>query len=211
MKIQTAILLSVGIKVIVVSMFLCGSFYCVGQTIMDSLPLESSTGKIKYEQVIEIPGTKDGLFTKTKLWLVDMFENSKDVIQHEDKAEGVITGQGYFLYKYYFSYAKKKAIITEKNIAVERASFAFKVFLKDGKAKLLVSDIVLLDPGKLSFLDISLDNVHMDLTKQLLNGKLDEQAKGATNLSKFRGVDEEIKDLFTSLKNKLSQKAENDF
>lgn len=50
--------------------------------------------ELKYSETISIEITKSESFDRAKLWLAETYKNSKEVIQHEDKDNGVILGRG---------------------------------------------------------------------------------------------------------------------
>jgi hypothetical protein len=51
-----------------------------GQTLYDSIPIEPETGIVRFEKVMEVSGDKDALYSKTKIWLFDIFKSFKSVI-----------------------------------------------------------------------------------------------------------------------------------
>ena len=46
-----------------------------------------------YEEVVEISGSKDTLYTKANLVFVDLFNNAESVLQFSDKEAGVMKGK----------------------------------------------------------------------------------------------------------------------
>ena len=53
-------------------------------------------GNIVYQEVVEADGkSSDELFTASRLWFLDTFKSSKDVIQYEDRQAGIIAGKGF--------------------------------------------------------------------------------------------------------------------
>ena len=49
---------------------------------------------IEFQRVIEVTGGQDTLFPKALQWLAKTYNDSKEVIEYEDKAEGKIIGRG---------------------------------------------------------------------------------------------------------------------
>lgn len=47
----------------------------------------------EFVKVYEVDGSKDALFLKSNEWMISIFNNATSVIQHTDKAEGVIIGK----------------------------------------------------------------------------------------------------------------------
>lgn len=67
-----------------------------GQNETIKLPIDSSTGKITYSEVVAMKDSvsKSELFARAKTCFVNLFKNSKEVIQNEDKENGIIIGKG---------------------------------------------------------------------------------------------------------------------
>lgn len=52
-----------------------------------------STLPESYEEIVEISGSKDSLYTKANLVFVDLFNNADSVLQYSDKEAGVMKGK----------------------------------------------------------------------------------------------------------------------
>lgn len=67
-----------------------------GQNETPKLPIDSSSGKITYTEVVTLKDSvsKDELFSRAKISLTYLFNDSKSVIQNEDKESGIIIGKG---------------------------------------------------------------------------------------------------------------------
>ena len=67
-----------------------------GQKETPTLPIDSSTGKITYSEVVILKDSisKNELFSRDKTCFVKLFKNSNNVIQNEDKENGIISGKG---------------------------------------------------------------------------------------------------------------------
>jgi len=61
-----------------------------------NLPMQD--GKIFYEHVYQDSATKEQLFLNAKEAFISLFPDAKQVIQNEDKDNGVISGIGYFYF-----------------------------------------------------------------------------------------------------------------
>ena len=129
-------------KAILLLTFLLPMF-SFGQTLYDSIPVDTETRSVKFEKVLEAVGDKESLYSKTKIWLSDFFKNSKSVIQTEDKSEGYITGKAIMTYTHTYYIVKRKKI-TELPNEPNKADFTFKIFVKDNKAKIVISNITIL-------------------------------------------------------------------
>jgi hypothetical protein len=100
-------------------------------------PFPISEGKVKYEKIIEVPGaTKEVLYGRTKAWALAFYNSQKDVLQLDDKEAGVIAYKGFFSQSY----------VSPKMYGFNVPSTfqyweTIKIFLKDGKAKIVITDI----------------------------------------------------------------------
>lgn len=56
------------------------------------LPIKD--GKVEYESVVDVTGTKVDLYTKAKQAIVELFFDAKSVIQMDDKEAGKLVGKG---------------------------------------------------------------------------------------------------------------------
>lgn len=55
----------------------------------------NENGQVQFEEVIQVQGASaDQLFLLARTWFVDYFKSAQDVIQFEDKSNGVIKGKG---------------------------------------------------------------------------------------------------------------------
>jgi hypothetical protein len=80
--------------VLIILIAICSSS-AFSQSETSVFPLNPDTGEIYYSEVINVEGkTKDDLFLSAKTWFVNAFKSSNDVIQLNDKEEGVIIGKG---------------------------------------------------------------------------------------------------------------------
>ena len=62
--------------------------------LLDILPLQG--GKVDYTEVVHVDSvSKNELYARAKLWLVDTYKSSINVIQLEDKENGEIIGKGF--------------------------------------------------------------------------------------------------------------------
>lgn len=194
------------------------SFLCVfsvaaqeGQPSLDSIPIDELTGKVRYEYIFDAPGSKDALFNKAKLWLVDLSKNVKSFIQAEDKNEGYIIGKGSIAYLYSYYQERKKQLQLTDSIRVDNAEFTLKMFFKDGRIKFLITDIVLLYPS-ITSLNMSYDKIKLDEVRGLLKSEIvHKRAEGSTYLSKFQGLDKQIKLFIKKAEEKMKAKGENEF
>jgi hypothetical protein len=58
------------------------------------MPIDSSTGRAKYEEIIQAPGSAGELLARARTWAAKTYEASNDAIQHYDLAAGVLVIRG---------------------------------------------------------------------------------------------------------------------
>jgi len=69
-------------------------------------PIENSTGKYTYQEVITVPNTNSQeLYSRAKLWLAMTYRSAQDVIQLDDPDNGKIVAKGTFSIVYYMNSA----------------------------------------------------------------------------------------------------------
>jgi hypothetical protein len=85
-----------------------------------TLPMQD--GKVFYEHVYEDNGTKNDLFIKAKDVFLRLFPDTKDVIQNEDKGNGIVAGKGNF------------------ELSVARVRCTIRILVKDNKYKVQIFD-----------------------------------------------------------------------
>lgn len=180
-----------------------------GQTFYDDILFDTETGAVRFERIIETNGNKDALFSKTKIWLADIFKNSKTVIQTEDKSEGYITGKALLSYSF-TQYSVKKKKITESPNWPNKADFTFKIFVKDNKAKIIITNIVI--HGLIEYFNYEWSKGAVIYTqKQLKDADLEEVAKGKSKESEYQSLIYQVAPIMSSFQNSLQKKDESDF
>lgn len=103
------------------------SFIVYGQNGQIKLP--EKDGIINFEEIITVDSaTKDQLYKRAKLWVINSFKNEKNVTSTEDKELGEIKGTGLF------------TILKDQDVL-----FSFRVSVKDFKFKYLFYDFIYLD------------------------------------------------------------------
>lgn len=110
-------------------LFLTFSTVCLGQL----KPIEDQSGKAKIEFVREVEGSKDALYLRAKTWIYKTFKSGDDVIQVEDKEEGVIVGKG----------NTGSLVYNNMGIKKDGGSFEFNLTIqvKDNKYKVTIDEI----------------------------------------------------------------------
>jgi hypothetical protein len=60
-----------------------------------SFPIDTSSGKISFEKVYELPGvSKDEIYARIKIWIAEIYNSSTSVINMDDKEAGIIKVKG---------------------------------------------------------------------------------------------------------------------
>lgn len=120
--------------------------------------VKTGTYAENYEEIVEVEGTKDNIFTKANLVFVDVFVNADSVIQYSDKEAGVIKGK-------YFS--------TIGSFRLYNVSSIIEVSVKEGKYRI-----------KMSIADVTTENwgqtvsvATNDTILQLISGEWQALAK----------------------------------
>ena len=110
--------------------FLFSVTYAFGQKETPKLPIDNSTRKITYTEVVFVDSltNKQELFSRAKEWFAKTFQSSTNVIQMEDKEDGKIIG---------------KALLPIYNKTLGdfgHIHYTISIFLKDGRYKYELSD-----------------------------------------------------------------------
>jgi hypothetical protein len=98
----------------------------------DSISLPLVNGKITYTDIIKIDSskTKDLIYTALRTWLVKAFVSSKNVIQFEDKDNGIIMGKANI------------AVTSKKGWDYGVVNFSLTLHVKPGRFKYEITDFV---------------------------------------------------------------------
>jgi len=96
-------------------------------------------GEQKIQYVIDVPGKlQDDIYRRSNEWMVRTFNSAEDVIQYQDKEEGIITGKCFMFYNVGEYQRRIKTVITLE--------------MKDEKVRMTFEDMCLLayNPSNLS-------------------------------------------------------------
>ena len=89
------------------------------------------TPEMNLDKVFESVESKDILYSKSKIFISEMFKSAKDVIQLDDKENGIILVKG--VIKESFSYSLQSLDYY--------FSFTMKIYVKDNKYRIVISDV----------------------------------------------------------------------
>ena len=96
------------------------------------MPTDELTGKIHYQEVVKMAGTKDELFIRAQKWLHKFFRNASSVIKRLDQENGLIEGRRQF------------NVITKDKKGREKPAgiikYTFKIEVKEGKYRVRLFD-----------------------------------------------------------------------
>ena len=175
---------------------------CFAQSVMDSIHIDSVTKQVIYEGVVEVPGSKDDLYNRAKVWFADAFKNTNYVIGAQDKEAGTLTGKGNFEYSFNSMMQVKKK--NQSYATTNKADFTIKVFVKDNKYKYMITDLVI---EELFGSQTKLENAQLILLKTVVqNSKYDEYT-----YQNYSSLNKAIFNLTDNLKNAMSKKGETEF
>lgn len=87
--------------------------------------------EMNVDKTFESTETKDVLYSKSKMFISEMFKSANDVIQNDDKENGIILVKG--IIKESFEYSMKTL---DYNF-----SFTMKIYVKDNKYRIVISDV----------------------------------------------------------------------
>lgn len=180
------------------------------EKILDTLhyafPLKDN--KVYYERIVEAPGqTKDHLYKTVKSWGVNAFNSQKDILQADDKEVGIIA------YKYFFNNTfKAPKVFGVEAVADWKYWQVMKIFLKDGKAKIIIEDVTLNDIGYNGFTIETFRSSTESYFKKSMMGKGYREKYYAETYRNFTNANFKITGLIDDLEKTLkSGKSEFDF
>ena len=96
------------------------------------LPIDEATGKIHYQVIEKVDGSKDELFLRAQKWLHKFFRNASSVIKKLDQENGVIEGR-----------RQIKVTTKDKKDRVEPAGtikYTFRIEMKEGRYRVRLFD-----------------------------------------------------------------------
>lgn len=107
----------------------------LGQKNAPNLPIDSSSGKITYTEVVYVDSlaNKQELFSRAREWFAKAYKSSTNVLQMEDKENGKLVGKA--LIKVYF-----KAFIGNQYFPGGYINYTISIYIKDGRYKYEITD-----------------------------------------------------------------------
>lgn len=173
---------SFAFTVILVSLI---SFNISGQEKTNSIvPVDETSGKIEYQEVVHVEGSKEDLFNRCISWVNNFYVNPVAVTQVRDLKSGVVEGRHQLRIHYMEEGYEKDAGLVMYN---------FKIEFKEGRYRYTITDFVLKKATR-----YPAEN-WMDKTDPLYNPQWDEY---------LRQIDAYAKDLIADLKEKMQPEPE---
>lgn len=95
----------------------------------EDLYLPINDGVLKYEAVIDAPGLSSSqLYQNAKVWFLDTFRSSKDVITFEDPQIGIFSGNGLFnIYSQFMNQTIERTVYFSVRIEVKENRFRYSI------------------------------------------------------------------------------------
>ena len=165
--------------------------------LIDSIPIDNSSGLVKYEGEEKVLGKKEDLFAKTKIWLSQAFSNSYYVTLSEDKDLCCVTGKIILPYNYAMYYNSKSGY---SNTSGE-AHFTIQIFSTRNKYRYVI----------LIWLKDSFSRNAVPWSKNYMNALFSNPAYTKTYYSLISEVNIKMNNIITSLKNKMNPDAKTTF
>jgi hypothetical protein len=113
----------------------------------------SQTNKVEFSEVLQAKDVAaSNLFVRAKLWFADSFEDSKRVLEVDDKDAGILSGKGAFAYE--------PNVLSGNSSIRGTIRFSLKITVKDGRYKIELSDfrhlpISISNPVSFGFITLS--------------------------------------------------------
>ena len=172
-----------------------------GQT--ENSPVPIVDNKVNYTETVTVDSSskKDVLFGKAKLWFANSFKSSNDVIQLDDKDNGIVLGKGIII----------KNEMTGLQSVKKTWRFTVKIQVKDGKYKAEIYDIDYTFEMPGNNIGAGPSNVNLD---EYFNNQKIYKKDGTlkSNAEKFANeTNENFKSLLASIKKTMTEKLNSDF
>jgi hypothetical protein len=164
-----------------------------GQKETPKLPIDSSTSKITYSEVVYFDSlaNKQELFSRAREWFAKAYKSSTNVIQMEDKESGKIIGKA--LMQVYY-----------KEFPYGYINYTISIYIKEGRYKYEFTDFHHTGQGR--------DVPDFGVCEKMI--KTSDKYMGIISYQKYYNyclyqMDNNIKDLITDLKAAMTRKATN--
>jgi len=170
------------LKISIISFFILISAKVYSQDTY-GFPIDETTGKIHYKEVVKVDGMQNDLYIRAQKWLHEFFRNASSVIRKLDQDHGVIEGRRVM-----------KTVVKDKKGREKPAGnikYTFRIEVKDGRYRVRLFDFVQASAGSKP-----LENWFEDT---------DEKVK-AIHTQIFEQIKNDVKTLLASLKKGMRPK-----
>jgi hypothetical protein len=161
-----------------------------------NLPVDSTTNKVSYSEVVPVPGiSKDDLYVRGREWFAKTFVSAQAVIQMDDKAAGKIIGKG-------VGYGTSSFMLTTSRFTI---FYTVSLTVKDGRYRYEITDFYFQNPPSQYMRDpprIPIDEYAMSSKYRNKKGEYKNNFK-----SVVVAVNTEALKLIEGIKSTLSQSA----
>jgi hypothetical protein len=152
----------------------------------DEINLPEKNGTINFEEITPVDSaSKDQLYNRAKLWVINSFKSEKNVVSTSDKELGEIKGTGLF------------TILKDQDVL-----FSFHISVKDSKYKYVFNDF--------NYLDNNGNKTKVDLQYYYDYYKSGKKLGRAMTAKYLKESKEKVNGLISSLKQSM-RKAETDW
>lgn len=153
------------------------------QELLKILPINKTTNKIEYSEVVKVDGTSKELYTRGLTWINSFFKHANEVTKVRDENNGIISGT------HAMRIMNKLADSTEVLFGLVQYDFKFE--FKDGRYKYTINDFA-----------------SKEMSKQPIEKWLNPKDPSYTSStpSHLKQIDKNIKDLIAGLKKGMEPK-----
>lgn len=102
---------------------------------VENIPVDSESGKIRFQEVVDEPGTQEELFNRTINWLNNYYKDPVRVTSVRDKATGKIIG------KHTIKIIQEDTEGIKKEVAF--VFYEFTIEVREGRYRYTISDLLL--------------------------------------------------------------------
>jgi len=193
------------IKLFAVLLLISVNTYSQDYSFTELLPRDKDD-KIYFSEVVTTDGlSKDVLYQNSRVFFADVFKSSNNVIQLDDKENGILIGKG-FSNIYAKASVRDGIYIILDFTATVQMWFSIKIQFKDGRYKYEIYDVYFIGNSEYA------DN-NKSYSGEYIFNKIRLTKKSSTeNLLKCKSaVENEIKTIISSLKTSLSVSKTNEF
>ena len=190
------------------------TIFCLGITLSLSaqksettleLPLKDDV--IFFENVVQVDSTfsKKQLFAKGREWFVNYYKSANDVLQMDDKEEGVLIGKGLHKYNFFNGINSSSiALYFTVNLTVKDGKYRYQIYNFNGmNTNRSALDALSSTPSGPTVSEVNFDTEY----KNLLTEK--SRAKYRTKL--LSGLQNEVLLIVTSLEKAMKGKSKSEF